>query len=310
VTSGPISGRPAVMRSVSLVTGDVARARRLFADVLGGRPVTTGAAELVWFAPGFAVELVDRDGLAPDSPLWLERDGAACVTLVVDEPAQALEQLARLGYRVAAAGESREGSYLCPPPGVAGLLRLVLADRVQPPPTDLAPALVRTIDHVCAATSELATAVAALTGPLGGAVVFGGDNVALGTRAAQVRFAPGVKVELLEPRREGLALGSFLTAAHPRLHHVTFMTDDLPGCIETVAAAGWTVIDVDLDSHPTWQEAWIRPRESFGLLVQLVESPLSYPEPLDPRVTAGVLAGRVNTAAYRMLLPPDLRPNG
>lgn len=291
----------AVFRGISLVTADVPAARRLFADVLGGRATTRDGVEEVWFPPGFAIELVDRAGLATASPLWRDADGAARLTFAVDDSAPIAARLLDAGYRQLADGD---GLSLFPPPLLAGIVRLVAPDGLAGPRAGVSSGPVRAVDHVCVATTDLAAALAILARHLGGDVVFGGDNDELGTRSAQVRFSPGVKVELLQPRREGLRLGAFLAAAHPRLHHATFLTDDLPGTIAAVSAAGWSPIDVDLESRPSWREAWLRPGESFGLLLQLVDTPLSYVEALGTCTIEDIVGGRVDSSGYRMTPRP------
>ncbi len=54
------------------------------------------------------------------------------------------------------------------------------------------------------------------------------------------------------------------------MHHVTLKVRDLRRAVEHFRALGIECIDID-DSNPIWKEAYIRPRDAFGVLIQLAE---------------------------------------
>ena len=264
-----------VLRSVALSVDSVDRAVELFAGLLGG----TAGDGVVRFPPGVDLEL-RLDG----------EKGIRQVTFAVDDPDTTTRALADLGYR--AAGDGR----LAAPAGYGGDIVLEPpGDRIPVAATrgdDADPVAIRSLDHVCAPAARLEHSIAIFAGALGGDMVFGGDNDVLGTRSGQVRFLPGTKVELLQARRPGVPVGEFAARFPDRFHHVTMVTADLPGLITRLEGAGYPLIDTDLDSRTTWRETFVRPSATFGALIQLVETPLEYKEPLSDDVIDDVLAGR------------------
>ena len=80
----------------------------------------------------------------------------------------------------------------------------------------------------------------------------------------------GTKLEFLEP----LDLpGSdfvrrFLDRNGPGPHHFTFKVPDFDAALAAVDIAGYAVVGVDR-SDPTWNEAFLHPKESHGIVIQL-----------------------------------------
>jgi hypothetical protein len=271
-----------VLRSVALGVDSQDRAYELFAGLLGG----TASDGAVRFPPGVDLEL------------WTGRGkGIQQLTFAVDDRDKAAHQLAELGYHDGGDGRLKA------PAGYGGALRLVAQDGTSPVTAESAPAdpsLIRSLDHVCAPAADLGPSIAMFAGALGGDVVFGGDNDVMGTRSAQIRFQPGTKVELLQARRPGVPVGEFATRFPDRFHHMTMVTDDLPGLIARLETAGYPLIDTDLETRTTWRETFIRPSATFGALLQLVETPLQYKETLADDVVDDILAGRMTSYAYSM----------
>lgn len=177
------------------------------------------------------------------------------------------------------------------------------------------------LDHVAVATEHQADAWPRYAGELAGAWVSGGESV--GFHAAQVRFANGMKLEVLEPHlvEQNDFLRRFLDASGPGVHHLTFKVADLAVALEAVRAASIEPVGVDL-SDPGWQEAFLHPKQARGVVVQLAQSdgswdsprPTSLPEPatdapatLD-HVTHVVASLEDGTALFRDLLGG--RPTG
>lgn len=88
----------------------------------------------------------------------------------------------------------------------------------------------------------------------------------------QVGFANGTKLELLEPN--GTAGSEFLTRflhRHgPGPHHLTFKVGDIEAAMASATAAGYEVVNADL-ADPDWKEAFLHPRRSHGIVVQLAQ---------------------------------------
>lgn len=128
------------------------------------------------------------------------------------------------------------------------------------------------MDHVAFATWDVTNTVRLLTDVLGGAYVDGGDDDTAGFRWIQFRL-PGGKIELLEPLHRDGFLYRFLTKRGEGLHHVTLYVRDLGEAIPRLTAAGYEPVDVNLDSD-YWKEAFLHPRDTSGVLIQLAETPV------------------------------------
>lgn len=127
------------------------------------------------------------------------------------------------------------------------------------------------LDHVAVATERQADAWPRYIGDLGGAWLSGGDSP--GFSAAQVAFANGMKVEVLEPHQVEVNdfLRRFLDQNGAGPHHLTFKVADIQLALGAAEAAGFTPVGVDL-SDERWQEAFLHPKQASGVVVQLAQS--------------------------------------
>lgn len=130
------------------------------------------------------------------------------------------------------------------------------------------------LDHVAVAVHSIDPALRLFRDALGGEHVGdgpldGGDERG-SWRWYQLRLPGGGKIELLEPITEGF-LTRFLDRRGEGLHHVTLKTDDISASIEHVRSCGFDLVDVNLDD-PDWKEAFLRPRQAHGTLIQLAQS--------------------------------------
>lgn len=133
-------------------------------------------------------------------------------------------------------------------------------------------------DHVALAAPEAQPLVDVLVGELGATALFGKEPE--GFRWVLLRVGDGeagMNVELLEPAgSESSFLRRFLERHGPGAHHLTFKTDDLDALLARVREAGYEPVDASLDD-PAWREAFLRPRDAHGTLVQLASSTLERP---------------------------------
>jgi methylmalonyl-CoA/ethylmalonyl-CoA epimerase len=148
------------------------------------------------------------------------------------------------------------------------------------------------IDHIAIATWDVTDTVRLLQDVLGATYFDGGDEPHNGFRWLQF-VLPGGKFEVLEPlNREGF-LYKFLTRRGEGMHHVTLFVTDLARAIEQLHASGYEPVDINL-AHNEWKEAFLSPRETAGVLIQLAQvpdpdAPYEPPKPLE-----GFLADRPN----------------
>jgi catechol 2,3-dioxygenase-like lactoylglutathione lyase family enzyme len=89
----------------------------------------------------------------------------------------------------------------------------------------------------------------------------------------------GARIELLEPRGDGF-LSRFLARRGEGPHHLTFTVPDLRAAVAQVRDLGGTVTGEDY-AHPSWQEAFVMPDSTHGVLIQLATSDRAYPPPTE-----------------------------
>jgi methylmalonyl-CoA/ethylmalonyl-CoA epimerase len=136
------------------------------------------------------------------------------------------------------------------------------------------------LDHVALAAPDTSGALQFLTGALGGTVIFGGQSI--GFRPMQVWIGTqdgnGMPVELLEPWAvdQNDFLERFVARHGSGPHHLTFKVASLAAALERVRGSGLNPVNIDV-SDPSWNEAFLMPRDAHGTVVQLAESH-GYPE--------------------------------
>src|SRR5688572_11301427 len=127
------------------------------------------------------------------------------------------------------------------------------------------------LDHVAVAVEDRGRAWPRLAGELGGRWVAGGESV--GFAAAQVQFANGMRVEVLEPHavEANDFLRRFLDRNGPGPHHLTYKVPDIVAALDACEAAGYRPVAVDL-RDPGWKEAFIHPKDAPGVVIQLAQA--------------------------------------
>lgn len=132
--------------------------------------------------------------------------------------------------------------------------------------------IVASPDHVAVATASIEDAAHRWRDELGGGWV--GPPFPMpgpGFQTRQLRFAGGAKLELLEPlHAEGFA-ARFLERYGARIHHVTLTVPALLPALAQLEQEGLDAVDVFAEGD-LWHEAFLRPRQVGGLLVQVAWS--------------------------------------
>ena len=149
--------------------------------------------------------------------------------------------------------------------------------------------LAASYDHVAVAAPRIRSLLPLYAGLLGGTFYAGGDNPRVGYRALQLTLVNGAKIELLEP----LAGSTFLDRFFRRtggggMHHITCRVPDIQAAITAAEHAGYTPTGVFL-GNPDWQEVFLHPKATSGVLIQLVQAP---DKPPAVGTIDDVLAGR------------------
>lgn len=82
---------------------------------------------------------------------------------------------------------------------------------------------------------------------------------------------PAARIELVEPIDDGSGVARFLAARGEGVHHVCFLTDDLPASLEALAAAEAELIDREPRAGAHGTVAFVHPRTLNGVLWELLE---------------------------------------
>jgi methylmalonyl-CoA/ethylmalonyl-CoA epimerase len=135
------------------------------------------------------------------------------------------------------------------------------------------------------------------------------------------RYAPftigGFTLELLSPYRPDTPIGRFLDRRGEGLYQLSFMVDDLDAAVARLQAAGLQVLgprsypdDVVLEGC-RWREAFVHPRDAFGVMLFLGErtpvataSPARRPPPAGARPRARTIRRRARPAVRATAKPP------
>lgn len=151
----------------------------------------------------------------------------------------------------------------------------------------------RHIDHLGIAVHSIAEAAALFVGLMGGRVTNGGDDPVMGIRTVQLTFEGGFRLELLEPTRADSGVGRFLEKRGPGFHHLTVMVKDIEAAIVELEEAGFELVDTDIESDPLWRATYVRPRSGFGILLQVVETPIDWSKRMDHVTLERVVSGEL-----------------
>ena len=137
------------------------------------------------------------------------------------------------------------------------------------------------LDHVSIGTRVLADGWDLFGGLLGGTWVYGGDSP--GFWWGQVAFGTGPKIELITPTggANSAFLERFLVRNGPGAHHLNFIVSDIEETLRRIRLLGIEPVQVSLD-NPRWKEAFLRPRDAFGIVIQVAEQSGSPPELASP----------------------------
>jgi hypothetical protein len=134
------------------------------------------------------------------------------------------------------------------------------------------------LDHVAIAVEQWSDAWPRYVHQLGGRWHSGGVNN--GFSPAQLRYANGAKVEVLQPwePESNPFLRRFLDHNGPGPHHLTFKVPDIEAALGRASDAGFDPVGVRLDD-PVWREAFLHPRQATGVVVQLAQAEFEWISP-------------------------------
>jgi methylmalonyl-CoA/ethylmalonyl-CoA epimerase len=132
------------------------------------------------------------------------------------------------------------------------------------------------LDHLAIGTAALTDGWELFGGLLGGTWAYGGDSP--GFWFGQLKFAAGPKIELLTPTSgpDAAFLERFLAAHGAGPHHFNFIVTDIEATLAGLRALGIEPVGVNL-TNPNWREAFLHPRNAYGIVIQVAQQAGSPP---------------------------------
>lgn len=131
----------------------------------------------------------------------------------------------------------------------------------------------RTLDHVGIAVASLDEAIPLWEGLLSANAT--GREVVTSQNVEVAFFETGTaSVELLAPLRPNSPVAQFLARRGAGIHHIAFRVPDLPAAMESLTNEGFSLIDdAPREGAHGRRIAFLQPRTTGGVLVELVEHP-------------------------------------
>jgi len=83
------------------------------------------------------------------------------------------------------------------------------------------------------------------------------------------------RIELISSADPESFINRYVDRYGEGLHHVTLQVDDLLEAVAWLEEQGIRVLDVNT-ADPHWKEAFISPRDAFGMLIQIAEFDTDY----------------------------------
>lgn len=129
------------------------------------------------------------------------------------------------------------------------------------------------LHHVAVVVPSLEAALPFYTGTLGLRAGEPHELPGQGVRAVFVESA-GTRLELIEPTEPSSGVGRFLAErGRPTLHHVCYEVADLAATLRELEASHVELVDRVPRAGLAGRVAFLHPRASGGVLIELIESP-------------------------------------
>ena len=126
------------------------------------------------------------------------------------------------------------------------------------------------LNHVCIAVRDIEDTLRFYRELFGTAAADIEDLEDQGVRAALVRIG-GSQLELIEPTEPAGSVARFIERRGEGLHHVCFEVEDLPGTLKRLDGAGVELIDSAPRDGLSGSIAFIHPKATRGVLIELVD---------------------------------------
>jgi catechol 2,3-dioxygenase-like lactoylglutathione lyase family enzyme len=136
------------------------------------------------------------------------------------------------------------------------------------------------LDHVSFGTHDALATAQRLRRDYGATAVFGETLTEFRYLALYLGTAEhGGFLELLDANGPGF-MTRFLDRFGEAPHHLTFTVPDIRASVDQIKELGFTVTGENY-SHEPWREAFINPHPATGCVIQLAQTPHTYPTPAE-----------------------------
>ena len=134
------------------------------------------------------------------------------------------------------------------------------------------------LDHVAFGTRDALATAQLLRRDYGATAVFGETLPEFRYLALYLGTVEnGGFLELLDPNGPGF-MTRFLDRFGEAPHHLTFTVPDIEASVQQVKELGFTITGENF-THEPWREAFIAPHPATGCVIQLAQTPHTYPTP-------------------------------
>ena len=132
--------------------------------------------------------------------------------------------------------------------------------------------LAKKIDHIAIAVKDLDSAVQTFTSNFGFPVTSRADVAAVGISLAMLRIGDA-ELELFQPTATDNPPAKFLADRGEGMYVLSLETDNLDAALHALSAKGIRVGQVTPTSDGKGRLAYVSPKATHGVLLQLIEHP-------------------------------------
>ena len=133
------------------------------------------------------------------------------------------------------------------------------------------PCTARHINHVCLAVRDIDDSISFYQGLFGIGETEVEDIEDQKVKAALVKIG-GTQLEFIQPTDDASGVARFVERRGEGVHHICFEVDDLSATLERLDAQGVQLIDKAPRQGASGMIAFIHPRATRGVLIELVDS--------------------------------------
>lgn len=134
------------------------------------------------------------------------------------------------------------------------------------------PCIARAVDHIAIATPDIGEALRFYQQVFGiGAGVEIEEVPDQKVLGCLIPLGNGARLELIQPTDPNTGVGRFVAQRGEALHHIAFAVDNLEGVLLSLGAQGFTLIDKEPRQGLAGRIAFVHPKSTRGVLIELVQ---------------------------------------